>query len=60
IYDSGATQHLTPSRHRLMNFQKIESRGIRAADNKRFEASGKGDMDVKVPKGKNQYTRVLV
>ncbi|KAJ7205557.1 hypothetical protein GGX14DRAFT_298946, partial [Mycena pura] len=49
IYDSGATQHLTPSRHRLMNFQKIESRGILAADNKRFEASGKGDMYVKVP-----------
>jgi hypothetical protein len=28
IYDSGATQHFTPSRERLLNFQTIQTRGI--------------------------------
>lgn len=60
IYDSGATQHMTPSRHRLINYQAIEPRGIMAADNKRFEALGKGDMYVQVPNGKNRSTRVLM
>jgi hypothetical protein len=60
IYDSGATQHLTPSRNRLLNFQKIEPRGIVAADNKKFEANGKGDMYINVPDKNKQSTRVLV
>ncbi|KAJ7079346.1 hypothetical protein C8R44DRAFT_533268, partial [Mycena epipterygia] len=51
IYDSGATQHMTPSQHRLTNYQAIALRGIVAADNKRLEALGKGDMYVQVPNG---------
>ncbi|KAF8195171.1 hypothetical protein K438DRAFT_1587216, partial [Mycena galopus ATCC 62051] len=51
IYDSGATQHMTPSRHRLTNYRAIQPRGILAADSKKFEAIGMGDMCVQVPNG---------
>ncbi len=60
IFDSGATQHMTPSRHRLMNYTAIKPRGIMAADKKKFEALGKGDMHITIPNGKNQTTKVLV
>lgn len=60
IYDSGATQHMTPSRHHLTNFKAIEPRGIVAADSKKFEATGMGDMFVEVPNGRNKSTRVLM
>ncbi|KAJ7616175.1 hypothetical protein DFH06DRAFT_1013094, partial [Mycena polygramma] len=60
IYDSGATQHMTPARHRLTNFRAIEPRTIEAADKKRFDALGRGDMYVRVPNGKSGSTRVLV
>ncbi|KAJ7210370.1 hypothetical protein GGX14DRAFT_363547, partial [Mycena pura] len=52
ICDSGATQHVTPSRDRLSNFQSIQPRKIVAADNK-FEARGKGDMYIEIPNGNN-------
>ena len=32
IYNSGATQHMIPSHHRLINFQPIQPQGILAAD----------------------------
>ncbi|KAJ7602097.1 hypothetical protein DFH06DRAFT_1024225, partial [Mycena polygramma] len=60
IYDSGATQHMTPSRHRLTNYTAIAPRRIVAADKQHFEALGKGDMFVQIPNGRNQSTRVLV
>ncbi|KAF8178775.1 hypothetical protein K438DRAFT_2178231, partial [Mycena galopus ATCC 62051] len=60
IYDSGATQHMTPSRHRLTNYRAIEPRGIVAADNKEFQALGMGEMYVQVPNGRNKSTRVLL
>lgn len=60
IYDPGATPHMTPSRHRLTNYRAIEPRAIMAADNKRFDALGKGDMYVQVPNGKDRSTKVLV
>ena len=51
IYDSGATQHMIPSCHRLINFQPIQPQEILAADKKHFEAIGKEDMFVQVPNG---------
>ncbi|KAK0229025.1 hypothetical protein IW262DRAFT_1264371, partial [Armillaria fumosa] len=38
----------------------IKPRGIMAADKKKFEALGKGDMCITIPNGKNQTTKVLV
>jgi transposase InsO family protein len=59
ILDSGATQHMTPSRQHLINYVEIPRRGIQAADNKIFEAVGKGDMHISIPNGHNQTTRIL-
>ncbi|KAJ6458875.1 hypothetical protein C8R47DRAFT_994928 [Mycena vitilis] len=52
----GATQHMTPSRHRLINYRAIAPRSIMAANSKRFEALGSG---IKVPNGKNGSTKIL-
>jgi hypothetical protein len=60
IYDSGATQHMTPSRHQLISYKAIEPRGIVAANNKSFSALGKGDMYVEVPNGENKSMKVLI
>jgi len=63
IYDSEATQHMTPSRHRLTNFQPIQPWGILAADKKHFEVIGKGDMFVQVPNGdksKKMYVKDIL
>jgi transposase InsO family protein len=60
IYDSGASVHMTPSRHRLTNYRAIQPRGITAANNQTLDAVGMGDMHVEVPNGSNRSTRVLV
>ncbi|KAF8150857.1 hypothetical protein B0H34DRAFT_665837, partial [Crassisporium funariophilum] len=49
LYDSGASRHMTPFRHRLLNYTKIPNRPITAADKRVFHAVGKGDLRVKVP-----------
>ncbi|KAJ7016394.1 hypothetical protein C8F04DRAFT_1162012 [Mycena alexandri] len=51
---------MTPSRHRLTNYRTIPPRGIIAADSKRFEALGKGDMVTEIPNGNNKSTKVFV
>jgi hypothetical protein len=38
-------------RHRFTNFTEIEARPITAADKRCFDAIGKGDMHIDVPKG---------
>ncbi|KAJ7675532.1 hypothetical protein B0H17DRAFT_846843, partial [Mycena rosella] len=58
IYDSGASVHMTPSRHRLTNYRAIKPRGIIAANNQRLNAVGMGDMNVEVPNGANRSTKV--
>jgi len=42
---------MTPSHHRLTNFQPIQPQGIFTVDKKYFEAIGKEDMLVQVPNG---------
>ncbi|KAI0341107.1 hypothetical protein BDW22DRAFT_1295679, partial [Trametopsis cervina] len=49
IYDSGATRHMSPYRHRFINFEIIPPRSIAAADNGTFQAIGKGDMHITLP-----------
>ncbi|KAJ6582405.1 hypothetical protein B0H19DRAFT_927739, partial [Mycena capillaripes] len=49
LYDSGASRHMTPYRHRLFNYTTIPSKSITAADNGKFEAVSKGDMHVYIP-----------
>lgn len=59
LYDSGATRHMSPYRHRFVNFTPITPRPIGAADNRTFKAVGKGDMYINVPCGE-KTSRVLL
>jgi gag-polypeptide of LTR copia-type len=49
IFDSGASQHISPYRKSFTNFEKTEVKQICAADNHVFEAVGKGEMTIEVP-----------
>ncbi|KAJ7263359.1 hypothetical protein C8J57DRAFT_980797, partial [Mycena rebaudengoi] len=49
LYDSGASRHMTPYRHRLFNYSSIPPKSITAADKGKFEAVGKGDMHIYLP-----------
>ena len=49
LYDSGATRHMSGFYHRFINFTEIEPVPITAADKRKFQATGKGDMYVHIP-----------
>ena len=51
IYDSGCTRHMTPDRHRLINYRSIAPKSIGAANQELFSAIGEGDMIVYAPNG---------
>lgn len=59
LYDSGASRHMTPFKHRLLNYTEIDSRPITAADKRVFHAIGKGDLRIQVPNG-NTTTTILL
>jgi hypothetical protein len=59
IYDSGASIHMTLSRHQLMSYQAIEPCRITAADNKTLNTIGMGDMYGQVPNGPNRSMRIV-
>ncbi|KAF8183598.1 hypothetical protein K438DRAFT_1839090, partial [Mycena galopus ATCC 62051] len=40
LYDSGASRHMSPHRHRFINFTPITPKSITAADNGTFQATG--------------------
>ncbi|KAJ3740884.1 hypothetical protein DFH05DRAFT_1382453, partial [Lentinula detonsa] len=49
FYNSGATRHMSPYQEKFINFQTIAPRSIGAADNRVFQAVGRGDMYINVP-----------
>jgi hypothetical protein len=51
LFDSGASRHMSGHQRRFINFTKIEAQPITAADKRSFDAIGKGDMYIDVPKG---------
>lgn len=59
LYDSGATRHMSPFRHRFLTFEEIEPRPITAADKREFKAIGKGTICIEVPNG-DQTTSILL
>jgi len=59
LYDSGASRHMTPFKHRLINYTPIASRPITAADKRVFQAIGKGDMQIRIPNGTTTTTVLL-
>ncbi|THG96714.1 hypothetical protein EW026_g5162 [Hermanssonia centrifuga] len=44
LYDSDATQHMSPYRHHFINFEAIPPKPIGVADNCTFQAVGKGNI----------------
>jgi len=59
LYDSGASRHMSPFRHRFLSYREIEPRPITAADKRVFYATGMGDMSIKVPNGESFTTVTL-
>ena len=51
VYDSGCTRHMTPDRHRLVNYRAIPPKPISAANQESFSAIGVGDMFIHAPNG---------
>ena len=49
LYDSGASRHMSSYRDNFTNYQVIEPRSIRAADDHTFKAVGMGDMQISIP-----------
>jgi len=59
LYDSGASQHMSPLRHRFTNFHPIPPRPITAADSQVFYAIGAGDLKIDVPNG-SSFTSITL
>jgi hypothetical protein len=51
LYDSGASRHMSPFRHRFINYRSIDPRPITAANAHTFYAIGAGDLQIDVPNG---------
>ena len=59
LYDSGASRHMSPFRHRFTTFQPITPRPIVTADKRLFYAEGTGNLQIEVPNGKSSTTVLL-
>jgi hypothetical protein len=60
LYDSGASRHISPFRHRFVTYQPITPRPISAADNRVFYAIGTGTLQIEVPNGPSPATPILL
>ena len=52
LYDSGASHHMTTYHDQLKNFILIVPKSIAATDKRYFQATGKGNLHIKIPNGK--------
>src|SRR6202522_333476 len=59
LFDSGATRHMSPYKHKFINFIPIQNKILTAADGGHFEATGKGDIRIGMPNGKST-TKILL
>lgn len=63
ILDSGCTRHITPYKEDMSSFHSIPPRGLKAANQRTFDATGEGDILVEIPNGpratKIRLTKVL-
>ncbi|OSD00475.1 hypothetical protein PYCCODRAFT_1371019, partial [Trametes coccinea BRFM310] len=51
LFDSGASRHMSPHRHKFVSYETITPKPIHAADSHVFKAIGRGDMYITVPNG---------
>src|SRR5215471_4504867 len=59
IIDCGASKHFSSNRAKFATFTEIEPQPIKSADGRSLYATGKGDMEILIPMGKNtEPTRV--
>lgn len=49
LYDSGASHHMSPYRDSFVTFREITPRGLKAANQEEFSATGMGDVLIRVP-----------
>src|ERR1700678_4301343 len=59
LYDSGASHHMSPYKHKFINFIPIQRKVLTMADGSHFKATGKGDMHITMPNGKSTM-RILL
>ena len=59
LYDSGASRHMSPFRHRFITYHPIDSLPITAADKRVFYAVGMGDLQIEVPNGESSSSVIL-
>src|SRR6267154_2494325 len=59
LYNSGASQHMSPYHDHFINFKPISPHPIQAADKHTFKAIGKGGLPIKLPNGKTK-THILL
>ena len=59
LYDSGATRHMSPHRNRLENYKEIAPKSITVVDQRSFQATGRGDLLIRIPNGKGSTPMLL-
>jgi len=59
LYNSGASHHMSPFRHRFVSYRSIDPRPITAADKRVFYAVGLGDLQIEVPNGESSSSVIL-
>jgi gag-polypeptide of LTR copia-type len=59
LYDSGATNHMSPFREKFTTYREIPPRAIIAADKRVFYTVGIGDLRIEVPHGKS-FTPIIL
>ena len=59
LYDSGASRHMSPFRHKFTTYQSIPPRPIVTADKRIFHAEGIGDLQIEVPNGQSSTSVLL-
>ncbi|KZT66429.1 hypothetical protein DAEQUDRAFT_656439, partial [Daedalea quercina L-15889] len=51
LYDSGASDHMSPYRDAFLTFCETVPRSLNAANQQMFQATGVGDVVVNIPNG---------
>ena len=61
IIDSGTSRHFSPDHLKFLNYKEfINQEPIRAADGRTFHVLGKGDIQVRIPNGKQKMTIIIL
>ncbi|KIK81024.1 hypothetical protein PAXRUDRAFT_157076, partial [Paxillus rubicundulus Ve08.2h10] len=59
LYNSGASQHLSPYHNHFVNFVSIPPKPITTVDKHTFDAIGRGNLHIEIP-NRESKTRVLL